>query len=229
MMLEPIRQTAEPKMKLSRTSRAEALTVIELLIVIACLGILWAPLIPGLARPNNRKIRGNWNHQLETDGLAFRTWGLDNGGKYPMQVSITNGGTMEWVERGVASVHFQVMSNELSTPKVLLCPADAGRRNADLFQTFNNSHLSYFVGAEAENTNPQGLLSGDANLLVGGVAVKGGLLELGTNQSVGWSNTRHVLQGNFALADGSVQGVANARLRSLLIQTGLSTNRLLIP
>src|SRR6266699_2191246 len=118
------------------------------------------------------------------------------------------------------------MSNELSTPKVLLCPADAGRRNADLFQTFDNSHLSYFVGAEAENTNPQSLLSGDDNLLIGGVAVKRGLLELGTNQPVGWSSARHVFQGNVALADGSVQGVASTRLGALLMQTGLSTNRL---
>ena len=216
-------------MKPSRTSRAEAFTVIELLIVIACLGVLSALFLPALQRRSNRTSRINCTCNLKQIGLAFRTWALDNGGKYPMQVSITNGGSMEKVETWIASVHFQVMSNELSTPKVLLCPADAGRTNADSFQTFNNSHLSYFVGAEAEDTNPRGLLSGDDNLLIGGVAVKSGLLELGTNQSVGWSSTRHVLQGNVALADGSVQQFGSTRLRSLLIQTGLSTNRLLIP
>ena len=211
-------------MKLSRTSRARAFTVIELLIVIACLGVLSALFLPALQRRSHCGLRINCTNNLKGIGLAFRTWALDNSGKYPMQVSITNGGAMEWVERGIASVHFQVMSNELSTPKVLLCPADVGRTSASSFQTFNNSHLSYFVGAEAENTNPQGLLSGDANLLIGGVAVKSGLLELGTNQSVGWSSTRHVLQGNVALADGSVQGFASTRLGALL-----STNRLLMP
>ena len=216
-------------MKPSRTSRAEAFTVIELLIVIACLGVLSALFLPALQKRSNRTARINCTCNLKQIGLAFRTWALDNGGKYPTQVSITNGGAMDWVERGIASVHFQVMSNELSTPKVLLCPADAGRTNAYSFQTFNNSHLSYFVGAEAEDTNPQGLLSGDANLLIGGVAVKRGRLELGTNQPVGWSSARHVLQGNIGLADGSVQQFGNTRLGPLLIQTGLSTNRLLIP
>src|SRR6266536_2476803 len=229
MMLEAIRQIEKPNMRLSRTSRAEAFTVIELLIVIACLGVLAALVVPAVARQGARRSRICCTCNRKQIGLAFRTWALDNGGKYPTRVSIINGGAMEWVERGIASVHFQVMSNELSTPKVLLCPADAGRTNANSFQTFNNSHLSYFVGAEAEDTNPQGLLSGDANLIIGGVAVKRGLLELGTNQSVGWSSTRHVLQGNVALADGSVQGVASTRLGALLIQTGLSTNRLLIP
>ena len=73
------------------------------------------------------------------------------------------------------------------------------------------------------------LLSGDANLLIGGVEVKPGLWELGTNQPVGWSRARHVLQGNIGLADGSVQLCGNTRLRALLMQTGLSTNRLLMP
>src|SRR6266567_1023471 len=229
MMLEPIRQIEEPVMKLSRTSRTEAFTVIELLIVIACLGVLSALVVPAVARQGARRSRIGCTCNLKQIGLAFRTWALDNSGKYPMQVSITNGGSTEKVETSIASVHFQAMSNELSTPKVLLCPADVGRTSADSFQTFNNSHLSYFVGAEAEDTNPQGLLSGDDNLLIGGVAVKRGLLELGTNQPVGWSSARHVFQGNIGLADGSVQQCGNTRLRSLLIQTGLSTNRLLIP
>jgi hypothetical protein len=36
-----------------------------------------------------------------------------------MQVSVTNGGTMELVNGGTVFEHFLVMSNELSTPKLL--------------------------------------------------------------------------------------------------------------
>jgi len=55
-----------------------------------------------------------------------------------MQVSATNGGTMELVNSGVVWVHFAVMSNELNTPKYSL-PADKRRadRQATLLEQLN--------------------------------------------------------------------------------------------
>jgi len=79
--------------------------------------------------------RINCANNLKQVGLAFRTWAIDNDGRFPMQVSVTNGGTMELVSSGLVFPHFQVMSNELSTPKILFCRADTQRTNANNFAT----------------------------------------------------------------------------------------------
>ena|ERR1041385_2148903 len=50
--------------------------------------------------------------QSKTNGLSFRVWEGDNGDKYPMQVSRTNGGSMEFITGPNAFLHFQVMSND---------------------------------------------------------------------------------------------------------------------
>src|SRR5713101_5129689 len=117
------------QMKADREHAAEAFTVVELLIVVACLAILAGLILPSLARQNrNCRSRINCTNNLKQIGLAFRTWSLDNSDKFPMQVSVTNGGAMEIVGTGTAFTAFEVMSNELSTPKILFCPEEDDRK-----------------------------------------------------------------------------------------------------
>ena len=71
------------------------------------------------------------------------------------------------------------MSNELSTPKLCVCPSDfQGRQIASAFSvnastrweadaTQNNTNVSYFIGVNAVDTFPQSLLSGDRNVGAG--------------------------------------------------------------
>src|SRR2546428_11389285 len=111
--------------KADRKHTPEAFTVFELLIVVACLSILAAIILPGMARQNCAVAqRINCTNNLKQMGLAFRTWALDHNDQLPMQVSVTNGGAMEIVATGTAFTVFQVMSNELSTPKILFCPEE---------------------------------------------------------------------------------------------------------
>jgi prepilin-type processing-associated H-X9-DG protein len=159
-----------------------------------------------------------------------------------MQVSTTNGGTMEFVGGSESFRHFQVMSNELNTRRVLYCPteSDSFRQQASIFdsvitgggsasiQFSGNSNLSYFVGIDATVTNTSMFLAGDHNLTNGSV-VSGGILELTTNRPFGWTEQMHVKQGNVALADGSVQQFTSSALRQALIDTGRATNRLAMP
>jgi len=166
---------------------------------------------------------------LKQIGLAYRQWGMDNGDKYPDQVSVTNGGTMELVTSGLAYVHFLALSNELNTPKILLCPADTNRIAATEFISFNNSNLSYFAALDAAESRPQGFLSGDDNFTVNGAKPKRGVLDLWTNSMIAWLPTRHNLQGNIGLADGSVQGFTTPRLQQALGETGMVTNQLVMP
>src|SRR5437879_12778271 len=113
-------------MKADQKHSAEAFTVVELLIVVACLAILAAIILPSMARPHSYGgHRMQCINNLKQIALSFRCWSLDNNDKFPMQVSVTNGGAMEIVATGTAFTVFQVMSNELSTPKILFCPEES--------------------------------------------------------------------------------------------------------
>jgi len=72
------------------------------------------------------------------------------------------------------------------------------------------------------------LISGDRNI-VGGTKLANGILEITTNQLVGWSSEMHNGVGNIGVADGSVQTVTVTGFAELLQQTGVATNRLAIP
>jgi prepilin-type processing-associated H-X9-DG protein len=218
------------EMKTQRTTRGNrAITLTELLVVICVVAVVAALLLPALAGAKRKSSRIGCINCLKEDGFAFRLWEGDNDDKYPMQVSVTNGGAMELAVAGDVAGIFRVMSNQLTTLKVLVCPEDTNRHYATNFTTdLNNRTISYFVGLDAEEKYPQMILSGDDNLTVNGVRVRPGILNLWTNASVGWTKERHDGAGNFALVDGSVQTMA-LTFQSWLVNTGFATNRLVIP
>jgi prepilin-type N-terminal cleavage/methylation domain-containing protein/prepilin-type processing-associated H-X9-DG protein len=218
--------------------RNRALTLTEVLVSVAVVCVLAGVAYLAFHRPKavHRIVHQNQSSEiqcvnnLKQIGLAFRIWEGDNGDKLPMRVPAKKGGAMEPALRGNVAPIFQVMSNELSTPRILLCPADADRFAAKNYQAdFDNSHVSYFAGVDAADDKPAMFLSGDDNFAIGGRPVKSGLLLLATNAPISWTAARHVNQGNISLADGSVQTTGSSFLRQLLVQTGVATNRLAIP
>jgi prepilin-type processing-associated H-X9-DG protein len=205
------------------------MTLFEVGVVLAVLMIVVALLLPAVSTAR-RPARVNCVNNLKQVGLAFRLWEGDNNDKYPMAVSVTNGGAMELIATGNVAACFQLMSNELSTPKILLCPQDARRVWATNFSAgFGNSNISYFVGLNAVETDPHTILDGDDDLIVSGAPVGSGILKLATNTLVKWTNDRHQEAGNLGMADGSVQQVATNGLPEALQQTGVVTNQLAIP
>lgn len=147
-----------------------------------------------------------------------------------MSVSETNGGTMEFAPGPDEWRHFQLMSNELNTPKVLICPTDwaSARAWATNFSMLENSNLSYFIGPDVSETDPQGLLSGDRNI-TNGTPIRNGILELTTNTPASWTAEMHNKVGNILLSDGSVQQITWFGLRTAVANTSNFTNRLQMP
>lgn len=236
-------QAGNWKMKLQPTTRGgKGFTLIELLLVICVLALVVVLVLPMLARAKSHR-GSNCLTNLKQIGLAFRVWAGDHGDKYPMQVSVTNGGAMKLAAAGDVSAIFRVMSNELATPKVLVCPQDTARYYATNCTTdLNHQTISYFVGLDAEDKYPQMILSGDDNLEVNGVRVQPGILNLLTNAPVEWTENdrhgypqhwrfrnQHLRKGNIGLADGSVQENSVSTFNSALANTGVATNRLVIP
>jgi hypothetical protein len=106
-------------------------------------------------------------NNLKQIGLAFKTWALDHDDKYPFNLSTNAGGTMEFCARGTngfdsnAALHFRVMSNELSTPLILLCPKDRSKTRATDFQHLRAANVTYLMpsGMNLNEEIPTGVLA----------------------------------------------------------------------
>ena len=182
----------------------------DVLIVVATLVLLAAVFLPTMSR---RKLtrQSRCASNIQQIGLAFRIWGTD-GLDYPWMTS-NNDGTRHFMESTNVFIRFRAASNELSTPKILVCPSDSGKKPAKDFNKFDNQNISYFLGLEADEGKPQTILSGDRNLSTNGVALGSGVFTLTTNNALGWTAAIHKKSGNILLSDGSVQQVSPAALQ----------------
>ena len=209
-----------------RAKRRRAFTALELVLVIGALTILVAMYLPSLARSSRRSSAISCTNNQKQIGLGFKIFANDHADRFPMQV---------WPDQmppSALSVQpsfiFRAMSNDLSTPLVLVCPKD-NRKPASSFSSLSSSNISYFIGLNAVENYPQMILAGDRNLTVGGVQVGPGLLAVTTNTVLGWSATMHEHTGNLTFSDGSVQQTSQMWLHEYARKQGCATNWLAIP
>jgi prepilin-type N-terminal cleavage/methylation domain-containing protein/prepilin-type processing-associated H-X9-DG protein len=186
-------------------------TLVELLVVLAIIGILAALLLPALNQGHDQAKRIHCVSNLEQLGRAFHSFAHDHNSRLPAQVRSRDGGALEFVENArsmnaefhFAFRQFEPLSNELVTPKILVCPADT-RAAAPSFATFNNAHLSFFINVRAEFARSTDLLSGDRNVPAPTAASPSILIQQ-PGLRYGWSSTLHGFKGNALFADGHVE------------------------
>lgn len=217
-------------------ARRAAFSLVEVLIVIGTIAVVAAMLVPRLTRTKTRVTRFSCINNLKNVGLAFRTFAVDYNGSYPWMVDkIVLFKDSHPLSNAVSSDLIRIfgsVSNELSTPRIVMCPQDvrrppatntwdylaANRAVADLIP-------SYFLGLNSTEEQPQAILSGDRNILVPPAldwtrvtATTPGwrLHEAGSNalSALHWGReTIHKDAGNLLFGDGSVQQVSSRRLR----------------
>lgn len=205
-----------------------AFSLMELFIAVAFLAILAAVFLPGLAKSKARSSRLNCNNNMRMIGLAFHTWSLDNHDHFPMQVPRIEGGTMELAATGDVFLHFQVMSNELSTPRILLCPTDDKRLYATSFDAFADTNLSYFISISTTKGDNANFLFGDRNL-TNRARPGNRLISLTKLNSIAWTRDLHYEKGNLGFGDASVTAFRNGDVGTVIKSLGATTNWLAVP
>ncbi len=247
-------------MHTSNSRRTLAFTATELLVVIVCVAVVFFfLLLPAEPTGKAKATRINCVNNLKNIGLAWRIYATDSEASYPWSRSGTNlppcvptnfvsvPGAPLSPAQGVAAI-FGLITNELSTPKILQCPSDTKRLQlktnsfglllAPAQIAVRDRTISYFIGTSAREEAPQSIMGGDRNLAGGPFSSDTNTppsqvalripLTVATNiaalKSAGWTKDIHQHAGNLLLGDGSVQQVTSGRMREQFRDAALTTD-----
>jgi competence protein ComGC len=208
-----------------------AVTLVEVICVVAGLSMLAILILPLLAHSHRHTTDMKCRNNLKNIGLAYRIWATDNNDVFPFQVSTNKGGVLELTNDIAAQ--FSVLSNELSTPKILLCPRHYYTLGAEAtnWVSLGPQNISFFVGIDGSETNVDSILSGDTGFTIDGADASPGLLRLNASSRVVYPKDLHTKPNavNICMGDGSVPQIGAKDLPKLLTKSGAATNRFILP
>ena len=216
-----------------------AFTRVELLAVILALAGLGLLALPALGGSASRSRLAQCFNNLRQVGAGFQSWAMNSGEKFPWQVRRSDGGQNNTGGSNPSAVnpfiHFATISNELGTPRILVCPSDYAKRPASDFSAssaggllhinFRNNSVGYLVGLDATLDRPGTILSGDRNvrtsraMLCGNTGISANSLD-GKDPGLGFTNGVHGLYGHVGSSDGSVQIGGRDLLQKLSLNSG---------
>jgi hypothetical protein len=242
-MAQPMLKISRPevlmRMKMKTSYRNQiisgrnAFTRIELSIGIAAVVLVLLVSATGLADTRNRSRRAGCVDNLRQIGQGVQLWAADHENKNPWLVPQANDGTrpnLGSTKPANTWFEFFYLSNQLVTPKILVCPSDKIRfTNAATdwsstvygYKARNNAATSYTIGLHSVFSNPNSLLSSDRNLQVDSIfgncamGINGvPTVHLTTPTLTVWTNSIHLSSGNLLLNDGRVLETSNSGLKS---------------
>ena len=221
----------------------QAFTRIELLAVCTALALLALVVAPALATNKTDADRAACFNNLRQIGRAVQMWGADHQNDPPWRTPVFQGGTQP--ESGLTAknawLEFAVLSNEVATPRLLVCPADGEAKVASEFSNeasrgymatgFRGLATSYFINLHTLSATPVSIVCGDRNLrLAGPAACVFGLNNASTFDlfglgSAGWTNAVHGQQGHILRMDGSVLETTSRQfLAAFILSEGNNDN-----
>jgi prepilin-type processing-associated H-X9-DG protein len=210
---------------------------LELLVVVIVVVLLAGLFLPGSSHRTRRDGRHiQCLNNLKMLGLGLRIFATDHDGQFPWAVPGSEEGTREEIndEQRIWR-HVAVLSNELSTPRIALCPKDprfdklgdkslifGTPTNNNTLQFGHNEHLSYFLATGANEEDPELLMGGDRNLTRNGVPVQGKITPTAADLFQFSNPGHHDGLGNVLMSDGSVQQTV-AKHNPFTFTNGFST------
>ncbi|HEU5396239.1 MAG TPA: prepilin-type N-terminal cleavage/methylation domain-containing protein [Verrucomicrobiae bacterium] len=215
-------------MKFPQKAQNHGMTLFEVLLVIACIAILAALLLPALAAAKVKRARINCVSNLNQIALALKAWEGDHYDKFPVQFAATNDLELKRLAEGRSVWPWQVCSNELNSTKIFVCPEDTLHFPATRFESLTGSNISYFLNLDISDVYPNMIMAGDDNLLLNDHPVQSRIMVPTARDMVKWDRTRHNGCGNVSMADGSVQQWTSTMLANAITNSA-ATNRWIIP
>jgi hypothetical protein len=116
------------------------------------------------SRPRPRGSAFCLNNVRQID-IGFQMYAADNKGKFAICTSLTNGGTMEYLDQGREYPHFQKLTGYIYNIRLFVCPRDTNRQPSTNYDALTDANLSYFLNADVSTNNPvTSIMLGDRTL-----------------------------------------------------------------
>jgi hypothetical protein len=208
--------------------QCHAFTRLELVACLAGLAVLVSLALPALAATTSRSHVVQCLNNLRQVGRGVQVWGADHQNDPPWRTLVSDGGTQpnSGTKPGNAWFEFTAMSNEIFTPRILACPADAGVQVAtdySAYLTLKQFATSYLINLHNLGSAPQTVLCGDRNVRFspGSTSCAYGVNNVSSYDLLApsgnaWTNAVHSFQGNVVLMDGSVFETTSTQLHAAL-------------
>jgi hypothetical protein len=216
-----------------------AFTRVELFACLACVALMGAVMLPVLGATRSESSRSQCFNNLRQIGRAVRQWSGDHLDNAPWLTLVSDGGTKPegGVKPGAAWTEYLALSNDLVSPRVLTCPADAFVKVASDWSSGPNGlanlalrgqSVSYLLGLHAYADRPKAIIAADFNIWMGGpegcgpTAVNNALSIRTTAGgtpppgAIQWTNGPHLLAGHVSFVDGSVMFLDSSGLTTTL-------------